>query len=676
MNVKHRQSRKAALAWLSIFALLSLISTSAGAQEDHFISRLGEYQGYSQPIYDEYKRISRYVTVRDGTKLALDIFRPVQNGQVVSDPLPVIWTHHRYHRADVQGDQLRTVLDGAPWLKAVLQHGYVVAAADVRGGGASYGTRGGEFTPEEALDAYDITEWFAAQSWCNGRVGMYGGSYLGITQYLAAAQAPPHLVAIFPEVAMFDLYSTGYPGGVPRYPMGTTWNQMVKDLDQVAPAAPVDGDWNREMLTKATQEHQANRYIFADFLDWPYRDSQDAETGTRPYFVLNPSSYLSQLQESGVAIYHLGGWFDCWPRDTFVWFSNLDNPQKLIVGPWPHSGRRDFDLAAEHLRWYDYWLKGIDNGIMDEAPIHYYAMGAPEGKAWRAAWQWPLPNKEPTRYYFDNGPSGSASSSNDGLLSTQFPTATTGYDEYAVNYTATSGTSTRWANAIGESLFYPDMSQNDRKGLTYTTPPLSSDLEMTGHPVVHLWVSSTSTDGDFFVYLEDVDERGYSHYVTEGSIRASHRATSLPPFEYMGLPYHPGLAQDVQALPLDEPVELVFDLYPTSQIFKKGDRIRVTVTGADKDNYMTPQLSPPPTVSVYRSADYASYITLPIIPQQSTISPPSSLPVTGGSHHTSEPLRPGDPPGPSKASEAVWLIVTVLLLAIALTIKQKYTDRS
>ena len=154
------------------------------------------------------------------------------------------------------------------------------------------------------------------------------------------------------------------------------------------------------------------------------------------------------------------------------------------------------------------------------------------------------------------------------------------------------------------------------------------DVELTGHPVVHLWVTSTAADGDFFVYLEEAEETGggrnrgagqkhESHYITEGKLRASHRALSEPPYDYLGLPYHRSFAEDIVDLPGGAPVELIFDLLPTSNIFDKGHRIRVTVTCADKDSTQTPELSPAPTVSVYRNADYASYIVLPIIPVDS-----------------------------------------------------------
>ena len=248
---------------------------------------------------------------------------------------------------------------------------------------------------------------------------------------------------------------------------------------------------------------------------------------------------------------------------------------------------------------------------MDEASIYYYTLGAAARQGWHSAWQWPLPTEKPVDYYLTAGPSGSVSSSNDGLLSPSAPADTAGMDRYQVDYSATSGTMTRWDNSAGGSFIYPDMVLNDQKGLTYTTPPLDSLLELTGFPVAHLWVSSTANDGDFFVYLEDVFEKGYSNYVTEGALRASHRQLSLPPFDNFGLPYQRSFAQDILPLP-DQPVELAIRMLPTSYAFDVGHRLRLTITCADADNALTPRLDPLPTVTVYRSQPYSSYISIPV----------------------------------------------------------------
>jgi putative CocE/NonD family hydrolase len=601
MKINMDQNRRTALASFLLLTTLLLATTPLQAQEETPISRPGEYQGYSEPMYDEWLGLSQYITARDGTQLAVTIFRPTRDGAPVTEPLPVLWTHDRYHRAT----------ELSPRLQTILAHGYVIAGVDVRGGGASSGTRQGEFSPQEALDAYDVTEWFAAQPWCNGNVGMYGGSYLGTTQYMAAGTAPPHLKAIFPMMAMFDLYTFIYPGGVFHDDFLAQWGGGVNKLDTVTPADAVDEDENGSALAEAKKEHQANVDIFEATAAQPYRSA---------YTASSPSSYVNQVRNSGVAVYHWAGWYDMYPRDMLLWFSNLDGPQKIVIGPWNHTGSGELDLVVELLRWYDYWLKGIDNGIMDEAPIYYYTMGAPQGEEWRAAWQWPLPAERPTNYYFRGQASdfgelsrtGSVNSANDGSLDTSPPTEAGDKDDYVVDYTTTSGTATRWTNGYGGGFDYPDMTSNDAKGLTYTTLPLDADVEVTGHPIVHLWVTSTAQDGDFFAYLEEVDQDGYSHYITEGTLRASHRALSSAPFDNLGLPYHRSFAEDVDPLP-DEPVELVFDLLPTSNVFDAGHRIRLTLTGADQDTALTPELSPPPTVSVYRNADHASYVTLPIV---------------------------------------------------------------
>lgn len=570
---------------------------------DGRLSAPGKYEGYSQALYDEVSSTSQYITMRDGTKLAALILRPVQDGKPVSTPLPVIWMHDRYHREEILN---------WPWLQTVLKHGYVIVAVDVRGSGASFGTFRGPFSPEETNDAYDITEWLAVQPWSDGNIGMYGRSYMGIAQLMAASTAPPHLKAIFPEMAEFDHYSFFYPGGVFRDDFIRQWGVKIDMLDTDGLA--VDEDADKAMLQAALKERAASLDVFEMFSPLQYRDSLSTMTGTQPYILNNPASYLDEIRSSGIPVYIWQGWNDMFPRDALLWYSNLTNPKKIAIGPWAHPELGSLDLATEQLRWFDYWLKGIDNGVMSEAPIYYYTLGEGEKSGWHPAWQWPLPEQKLTNYYFDGANTGSVKSVNDGGLSLDMPVTTDGRDEYQVDYSTTSGKSTRWTagyNVISPA--YSTMVFNDAKGLTYTTAPLTAEVEVTGHPVVHLWVTSSAKDVDFFVYLEDISEANFSKYITEGTLRASHRAVSTAPYDYLGLPYRRSYAEDIADLP-NEPVELVFDLLPTSYIFSSGHRIRITITGADKDNALTPQLEPPPTVTLYRDIDHASYIELPIIP--------------------------------------------------------------
>ncbi len=573
--------------------------------QEERVSQPGSYEGYSEPMYDESSSSSQYIPMRDGTKLAALILRPAKDGQPETAPLPVIWTHNRYHREGIFN---------WPYLQTVLKYGYVIVSVDIRGTGASFGTYRDLFSPEETNDAYDITEWLAVQPWSDGNIGMYGRSYLGITQFMAASTAPPHLKAIFPEMSEFDRYSFVYPGGVFHNDFFRQWGSMISGLD--SDGLPVDEDLDRSMLREALKEHAGNLDVFEAYSHLPYRDSVSALSGRQPYITNNPANYLKEIRGSGIPVYHWAGWYDMFPKHALLWYSNLTNPQKIVIGPWAHPQLGHLDLAMEEVRWYDYWLKGIDNGVMSEAPINYYTMGEEEDSGWHSAWQWPLPNQELTNYYFDGTISGSVKSVNDGSLSLDKPVTTTGADAYLVDYSTTSGTATRWSAGYDVmSPVYPStMMFNDEKGLTYTTPPLPAEVEVTGHPVVHLWVTSSARDGDFFVYLEDIREGSYANYVTEGNLRASHRAMSPAPYENLGLPYHRSYAEDIADLP-DEPVELVFDLIPTSYVFDAGHRIRVTITGADKDTALTPQLDPPPTIQLYREADHASYIVLPIIPK-------------------------------------------------------------
>jgi putative CocE/NonD family hydrolase len=562
------------------------------------ISEFNRYSGYSEAAYDGWFRTSRYVTLRDGARLAVDIFRPTRHGKVAEEKLPVVWTYERYQRAWWEEGQIFTILDTFEWLKDVLRHGYVVAAVDSRGSGASFGRFEGLFNDKESGDAYEITEWLAAQPWSNGNIGMYGRSYLAMTQYMAAGRKPPHLKAIFPEVGGADFYEVIYRGGIYHGPLIETWSHLVKELDVDKPAFPVDADTDRSLLRAAVEQHRSNRNAAMIFAGVPYRDSVDAGSGVQVFRDWTAITYLPQIRESKVAVYLLAGWHDRYVRDQAILFRNLDNPRKLTIGPWTHTQQDRFDFAAEHLRWWDYWLKGIDNGVMGDAPVHYYVMGVPEDQAWRSAPAWPLPQERRTAYFF--GPRS---------LGTTAPESG-GRDEKGVDYTASISPNPRWTLIRS----FPELSANDAKGFSYTTPPLAAPLEVTGHPVAHLWVSSSATDGDFFVYLEEVDEKGASRYVSEGMLRASNRAVADPGYNLPGLPYHRGNRADRQPLKPGEPVELVIDLDPTSTLFAAGHRIRVTVTGADAANARTPRLSPPPRMTVYREPGRASYIELPVIP--------------------------------------------------------------
>ena len=595
------------LSWLGIYHA-PVLTPIALAEE--LVSKPGEYSGYSPALYDGYKLFSQYVTVRDGTKLAVDYFRPTLNGQVVNSPLPVVWMHTPYQRRNYPSNT--TNLAAALYPGAALglvNYGYVVAVVDQRGLYASYGIRyTGNF-----WDAYDITEWFAVQPWSDGKIGMWGCSATGGSQVAAANLMPPSLKAIFPMSCGFSYNrEASLPPAWPLLPPPGSLPGSIPASDVYA--VRVDGDTDGFMLNAAKQDHRYN-YL-----------------GTGAI-----ANSLDQIEQSGVAMYNAANWVDImpFPRDTFFRFNNLANPGRLLMGPgghciwWtqysPKLPPLNFNIVAEEHRFFDYWLKGIDNGILEEPPIYFFTYNASAGQDWRFAWQWPIPNGSPANFYLGPGPAGYGFGVNDGTLSTTSPTVAGAKDVYTTDYSikteiVTDPYGLRWITQPLAST----------KGLTYTTGPLTSDLEVTGHPVVHLWISSTATDGDFIVDIEDIAQNGSATSIITASgspsfgiiaadkplpdgingIRASSRTLNDPPFNNGGLPWHRNFPEDMKPLTPNEPAELVFDLRPVSYIFKAGHRIRLVITAVCGD--ATPRLNPPPVVSFYRNSTYSSYITLPI----------------------------------------------------------------
>lgn len=399
-----------------IFSLTVAFPKEGGIVNSKRISEFGKYEGYSEPIYDEWIRTSQYLEMSDGVKLAMDIIRPAKNGKAVEEPLPVVWNYYRYHRAREKEGKILSMVDRLTSLQMLVKHGYVIVVVDALGTGASYGSGDrGSNTEQEARHTYEITEWIAAQKWCDGNVGMFGHSYSGILQFRAAGEAPPYLKAIFPSMATFDYYEIFYRGGV----FGDKFTQSARhslnywDIETAAPT--VDQDSAGEMLREAMAEHRKRVDPYTFLKMYSYRNTRKNDLTL--WMENNPMTYVKEVNESGIPVYQWAGWYDFNIRDMFQWFVNLKNPQKLTIGPWSHASY-DWDdlLAVEQLRWFDYWLKGIDNGIMDEPAIHYVIIEKPNVFTWHTSNTWPLHESKRIPYYFKAGPSGSIQSVNDGLL--------------------------------------------------------------------------------------------------------------------------------------------------------------------------------------------------------------------------------------------------------------------
>ncbi len=573
-------------------------------------------------------REASYVPGACGVELAAYVFRP-SGGE---GPWPVLWTHNLYNRPTRCGDNLRKWVERFPefagelaelreetanapelpdQLLELIPHGYAVAIVDARGSGSSFGTREAPFSREESLDAAHVTAWLASRPWCDGNVGMFGRSYMGANQHTAAALRPPALRAILPEMAPFDIYAAIRGGGIFRHDFARSWFDDVRRRDTEDPGTPVDADAGGVRSAAARSGHQANRDLFEMFSRLPFRDSVDAATGLRPYLSSNPGHDATRVRQPGVPTFHIAGWYDPFVRDALVWFANIDCVKRLVVGPWAHAGSAGIDLAELYRWWFDLWLRGGAEEEPDGVPaaqIDYYTLGAPPGERWRRCQSWPPSGFDAITFALAEGPSGTCASANDGVLAAGEPPAG-GVEEYVVDYSTTSGRATRWTNAYGGPFGYPDMSTNDDRALTWTTPPLEEPTEMTGHPLLHVLAGSSADDIDLFAYLEQVSSDGSSTYITEGALRASHRALHPAPYDNLGLPYHGSCERDCEPLGR-APVELVIDLLPTSWLFAAGSRIRLTLACADRDNAQTPAIDPPPTLTVHRGP--SSRLVLPL----------------------------------------------------------------
>lgn len=594
------------------------------------VSRFAEYSGYSAEPFDSWLHSSQYIEMDDGVRLAADIVRPAVNGQAVDEPLPVLLTFTPYQRnntgmmrfeAEQAGepvdDRVITLVDERPVFQHLIKHGYVVVCVGVRGGDASFGQNVGVFSRRETDDSYQVIDWLARQPWSSGNIGMLGESYLGVTQYMVASRHHPALKAIVPDVAPYDLYDIFYNGGIYQNDYINQWGEAVRALDTQIEPIPVDEDTDGSLMRQAIAEHAGNWTPQQPFADTPFRDSEVVNWNWRDYGVM---SVLDQLNSSGVAIYHFNGWYDGFAYQAPLSYLNYPGPSHLLMGPWGHdkwndiiNAERDRVSGIEHLRWFDYWLKGIDNGIVEQNRVNY-AINEVPGQRWRWASSptWPVEGIQDTVWYFSGEKSNSVDSLNDGLLSTSV--AGNGDTSFKVDPSTTTGTTSRWDNcAIPCDLGYPDMSDNDRKSLTFTTAPLEQDVTVLGYPMVHLQARTDQTDGDFYLLLEEVDSQGFVHLVSEGRLRLSmrkhdpeHKAVWHDQFWRRQnredvLPVEPGQWYDVE-----------IPLIPTGYLFNQGHRIRVTVMGADKDNTEAP-VCQDAELSLRFGGEKGSRIILPVM---------------------------------------------------------------
>jgi len=537
------------------------------------------------------------VPMRDGVTLSADVYLPA--GEV--QKRPVILSRTPYLKASM------AVVERA---QEFVKRGYVYVAMDVRGRGDSDGEN---FNPyvNEGRDGYDSIEWCASQEWSDGKIGTYGGSYLGTIQWLTALEQPPHLramVVLVPPSDPFVETPTGVPG-----PQHLCWLHLVSGR-VTQPMEAVDWEQVYWHLPLLTMDEQAGR------VDWRWR-ADLAHTHLDDYW--KPHCYQQRFEELSVPALHISGWYDDEQIGTPLNYIGMTTraatpearaSQRLLMGPWGHNtnasskiGDLDFgeqaviDLYGEVTRWFDRWLRGID---VLSRPVRIFVMGE---NVWRDEQEWPLARTAWTPFYL-RGNGRANSRFGDGALTTTAP----GADEPADSYTYEPGNPTPFvteqtSSQVGGPDDYASIQRRDDV-LVYTTEPLEHDTEVTGPVRVDLYASSSAPDTDFMAMLIDIWPNGFRQRLCDGMVRARFRDGMEHP-----TPIEPGKVYQYS-----------IDCWNTCQVFKAGHRICVQISSSafpkfDRNlNTGAPLGLTSDFVSaeqrIYHDAEHPSAVVLPVIP--------------------------------------------------------------
>jgi len=527
----------------------------------------------------------------------------------------------------------------SPSVSLLLKHGYAVVAADLRGTGASFGKQM-PLDPQHGKDGKELVDWIAEQPFSNGKVGMIGKSYMAWAQFATAAQQPEALKCIAPEVIFMESFTASYkPGGIVAERWMYTFSDRLGNMNLnysdmrkfYVPAAPVvdeDGDgrihdeWpiidstiydadaepryrdgkerEENLYWHATREHLGNVSV-ADLMgdEFAYFDSKTTHPDFAGYTYRDvaPGYFLESVQESGIPVFHIGRWYDGFARGTTQLFSSSQHlgNQWMLITPGFHMSRiskkqrkfQGFDyklsdiLPHYHLHFFDRYLKDIENGWEDEKPVSLFVVN----DDWQQHETWPPKGVELKSWFLA-----------DGRLHAQPPAEQMDTIPVDTLHSSSYGKKglNRWTMASGNPKKPMERTKIDRHATVYDSPVLENDLEIIGNPLVEIWVNSKVKDADVFVYLEEVNHKGKAFYVSEGQLRASwHKEGNLA--EQLGVSYTPkpdlpwhGFTpeyEDKEVFASGEPVRLHFDLMPVGWKFSKGNRIRISIAGLDKDNF-------------------------------------------------------------------------------------------
>jgi len=585
------------------------------------------------------------VPMRDGVRLATDVYLPAKDGKPIDEKLPVILERRPYNKDGCRGNG-----------RYYAARGYAFVAQDTRGRYKSEGVW--HMLTDDGPDGVDAAAWIGRQPWSNGKIGMIGTSYVGGTQHAMAMAKPPELVTVIPVDAMSNLgYQSMRNAGAFELRF---WNWILfcsprgsrqsRDPGTAAALKEMLGNRRHYLMNLPVRRGTTPLKLAPEYEDWLVESMTHGANG--PFWEQNNIiDYPERYKD--IPVYLVSGWYDSWGGNNTANFMALapviKGPVYLIMGPWIHGqqgksahGQVSFgpdaaipDPLAWRLEWYDHWLKGIDNTVGKEAPfatkVRIFIMGTGDGSktddgklhhggTWRDENEWPLKRTQYTKFFLQNSGGLSAASPEAEQSSTCFtydprnPVPTIGGNISSGNEIMLQGA---WDQRGGEHVWngqapIPLSARNDV--LVFQSEPLEQDIEVTGEIAVKLWASSSAVDTDFTAKLIDVYPPsadypgGFDLNIGDGIVRARFRE-SLEQEKLM----EPGTVYP-----------FTIKLYPSSNVFKKGHRIRVDVSSSNFPRFdLNPNTGEPlgdhrrmvtAVNTVYHDREHSSHILLPVIP--------------------------------------------------------------
>jgi predicted acyl esterase len=571
--------------------------------------------------------VSTYITMRDGCRLAADIYVPQGADPAKTFPALLIFTPY-YRRFKTNGEVAESAPAASQYRDFFVVRGYTVVVVDVRGTGASFGTRDALRSPTERDDYREVAEWAVKQPWSNGVLGSTGISYVGAAACFLASTGHPAVKAVAPLFGVSDIYSEQlYPGGLLSKVWTGAYDRLMLAMDHdrrdllgqfsyytdpgLCGPHPVDEDRDGALLEAAIEGHRSNFSLNDSAAEFAFRGEGMMHDSALTLDACSPYYYLDQVSNE-VPIFSVSGWFDGggYSNGAITRFLTRNNPHdKLLLGAWDHGARTNvspwreetapqFDLLAEVLRFFDTHLLDHESGLEEEAPIHYFNIHAEE---WTAASTWP-PKHDPLRLQLAVG----------GLLTQA--AAASDVTSYRADFRSSTGTQTRYERLGAAAIvdYYPDWTERCASMLNFETPVVQSATPIAGHPVANLRISIDQGDASIFVYLSEVCSDGRVHYITEGMLRALHRETAPAPDDYVTVwPFRTYHRKDARPVDKGAIIEYVIPLLPVAWTLAEGSRLRLSVAGADDGHFAAMPYGRPPTFDIQVGLG-GSFVLIPV----------------------------------------------------------------